>query len=136
MKKHVFVYGTLKKGRGNHGILGTSAMLGEAITNEKFYVTSVGFPYMIPEAESKGYTALPVMGEVYEVNDPKVMQSLDWLEGIAHNHYRHYETEVCLKETGEVVTVTAYVPYDGEEASGISHVCPVTEYQNKTVYNF
>lgn len=46
-----------------------------------------GFPYVVPEGSAT------IAGEVYEVDD-KVLERLDWLEGVGANHYKRIETKV------------------------------------------
>ena len=94
----VFVYGTLKRGHGNHCVLGASKFVCDAVTTAKYILVDCGFPYLIvpeelPEAYKKPETAR-VGGEVYEVTDEAVMASLDRLEGVSYGHYRHLNTEV------------------------------------------
>lgn len=105
----VFVYGTLKKGYHNHHHLGTSSFLGEAVTQNTYTLTDCGFPYLIPDSDG-----LPVVGEVYLVDDPAVLMSLDALEGVAYGHYEHHATEVLMGE--EVVDVLAYTPVNRDDA--------------------
>lgn len=72
----VFVYGTLRKGCGNHGLLYNATSVGKARLNATMY--SFGhIPYvslMNPEPESY------VHGEVYEI-DEFTLTRLDYLEG-------------------------------------------------------
>lgn len=72
------VYGTLRKGYGNHRILDNEhcEYLGTQRTTPEFkMVTLGGFPGVIPDGSSS------VTIEVYRVNHPTVDQRLDWLEG-------------------------------------------------------
>ena len=84
--KHlVFVYGTLKKGYGNHSLIGDGEFWGEAITEDSsFALTSVspygGFP-LVREGDKK------VKGEVYLVSN-KVLKRLDQLEGVPTMYLR------------------------------------------------
>ena len=75
MKSLVAVYGSLRKGLGNHRFLTSSKFLGkDVITGFNMY--SLGaFPYVTPTKESN-----TIVVEVYEVND-NVFLSLDALEG-------------------------------------------------------
>lgn len=87
----VFVYGTLQRGYGNHRLLESSEYLGNAITHSEYYLTNVGFPYLVdpqdPQRDVVGRVTAPVKGEVYRVTQQAVMDSLDRLEGVPH-HYR------------------------------------------------
>lgn len=81
VKKSLYaVYGTLRKGHGNHRLLNNEfcTLLGTTKTAPKFKMVSLGgFPGVIPDGG--GEQAVTI--EVYEVNHPEVEQRLDWLEG-------------------------------------------------------
>jgi len=82
----VFVYGTLKKGRGNHHLLSQSKFLGTAETLPQYTMVSLGaFPGVI----ENGITQ--IQGEIYEVNAEQLVR-LDRLEGHP-NFYRRDEIE-------------------------------------------
>ena len=88
MKYNIFVYGTLKRGRHNNSVLGPSKFLGVYLTERRFTMyDGRGFPYVVPEGSTT------IVGEVYEVDD-KVLERLDWLEGVGANHYKRIETKV------------------------------------------
>jgi gamma-glutamylcyclotransferase (GGCT)/AIG2-like uncharacterized protein YtfP len=71
----VFVYGTLKRGWGNHRILEESNLLGECVTHPNFTMVHLGgFPGVLMGGETA------ISGEVYEV-DELTMNRLDGLEG-------------------------------------------------------
>lgn len=79
----VLVYGSLKKGFGNHGCLGDSPMLGTVITPPEYTMYSLGgFPGVV----LGGDTA--ISGEVYEVTDATLAR-LDRLEGVPTFYDRH-----------------------------------------------
>lgn len=86
----VFVYGSLKRGFGNHVVLGDSPMLGEAMTaSPSWQMLDLGaFPAVV---QGQGH----IHGEVYEVNED-VFQSLDYLEGYPSFYDRH-EVEVIVQ---------------------------------------
>jgi gamma-glutamylcyclotransferase (GGCT)/AIG2-like uncharacterized protein YtfP len=75
----LFVYGSLKKGFGNHRLLETSEFLGEETLPKEqgFHMISLGsFPAIVPNS----IQATPIYGEVYEINEP-VFIRIDRLEG-------------------------------------------------------
>jgi gamma-glutamylcyclotransferase (GGCT)/AIG2-like uncharacterized protein YtfP len=76
----VFVYGTLKRGKGNHHYLENSAFLGEGLVQGMQVYHGPGFPYAYTGAGA-------VMGEVYEVNQPTAA-ALDRLEGYPYHYDR------------------------------------------------
>jgi len=79
MQKHtnlVAVFGSLKKGFGNHRVIGDSEFLGTTKTEPKFTMFSFGgFPGLLLE----GNTSIEV--EVYDVTNREIMNGLDRLEG-------------------------------------------------------
>lgn len=85
MPIRVFVYGTLKRGHGNHRLLAQSKFLGRCVIRGKYQMVSLGgFPGLV-EAPMDA-PEVPISGEVYQVNDDTLL-SLDFLEG----HPRFYE---------------------------------------------
>lgn len=85
MPIRVFVYGTLKKGHGNHRLLENSKFLGRCVINGKHRLVSLGgFPGLVAAEEEDAERG--VSGEVYQVNEETLL-SLDFLEG----HPRFYE---------------------------------------------
>jgi len=70
----IFVYGTLKKNKGNHLLLETSKFLKEITTSPKYilYIIS-GLPVLALGKDK-------VKGELYEI-DEIVLSKLDMLEG-------------------------------------------------------
>ena len=91
-KIKVFVYGSLKKGYGNHDYhLDKSEFLGKSETLPQYSLFSLGsFPGVI----KGGIT--PVQGELYAV-DEEGLQRLDRLEG----HPTFYKREVIETSEGE-----------------------------------
>jgi gamma-glutamylcyclotransferase (GGCT)/AIG2-like uncharacterized protein YtfP len=80
----IFVYGTLKRGLGNHRFLDGQEFLGVAETSPDFRLFDGGaFPAMV-EFPSTGVN---VKGEIWRV-DKKSKKSIDRLEGIPHMYKR------------------------------------------------
>ena len=71
----VFVYGSLRKGHGNHGLLHSAKFLRQDITSPEFTMYDLG---AFPAVTTEGGTA--IHGELYEVDD-ETFQRLDILEG-------------------------------------------------------
>ena len=91
-KTKVFVYGSLKKGFGNHPYhLGKADYLGIAVTLPQYSLFSLG---SYPGVINGGITAIE--GELYDVTDQE-LASLDRLEG----HPSYYKREEI--ETSEGV---------------------------------
>lgn len=88
-----FVYGTLQRGYHNNRLLNTSRFICEDITEDKYMLGDVGFPYAFPkhifeEGFFEEHFYLPVRGEVWEVSDLSVMESIDRLEGEGSHYHR------------------------------------------------
>lgn len=85
---YVFVYGTLKRGYGNHGVLGRSLYIDEAITNSReFTMYDGGFPYVSDNFPNDA-EAGAILGELYEVESDAVLANLDRLEGVPSLYVR------------------------------------------------
>lgn len=96
----VFVYGTLLAGEGNHRLLATATLVGEARTEPAFELRDLGyFPGLV-----KG-GACSVAGEVYEVDAPTLAR-LDALEG----HPRFYRRARIALEGGALVETYLLTP--------------------------
>lgn len=71
----LFVYGTLKKGKGNHGYIGGSSVVSRRTFVEGYQMYSLGgFPGVVKDDSSLIY------GEVYSI-DNKTLEGCDYLEG-------------------------------------------------------
>ena len=92
----VFVYGTLKPGRGNNSLLGASKLLGYTTTVERFALGGEGVPYAFPESvvpqEMRSRLCHPVYGALYQMDSMYVARQLDGLEGYPHLYNRRVIT--------------------------------------------
>jgi gamma-glutamylcyclotransferase (GGCT)/AIG2-like uncharacterized protein YtfP len=73
--RKIIVYGTLKKGFGNHRLLQNAKFLGKALTKNKYKMTKSGIPFVHEDKPE-----VQITGEVYEVSEAD-MPRLDALEG-------------------------------------------------------
>lgn len=79
----IFVYGTLKRGRSNHGWMRGQQFIGEASTRPHFRLHDLGgYPGMVL-VENHG---LSIQGEVWEV-DTEGLKRLDELEDVSGGEY-------------------------------------------------
>jgi gamma-glutamylcyclotransferase (GGCT)/AIG2-like uncharacterized protein YtfP len=80
----VFVYGTLKKGLGNHRRLDNddSTYLGRAHIKGNYCMVDLGFPAVIDFENNvpDDINCVPIIGEVWQIS-AAVLDSLDMLEG-------------------------------------------------------
>jgi len=97
----VFVYGSLKKGFGNHSVLGSSRLVSESVTVDAAY--DMGSFRAYPACVKNGENV--IHGEVYAVNR-NTMRNLDRLEsnGVFYNR-----EQVDVRLLNENKTVKAWV---------------------------
>ena len=110
----VFVYGSLKAGKGNNNILGSSDLLASTQTEPTFALGDVGFPYAFPSAvvpEAYKKLLFPVRGEVYKVDTVESFMRLDSLEG----YPSHYDRQIVRLENG--FDAWMYIQTDWHSAS-------------------
>ena len=91
----VFVYGTLKRGQGNHHVMTDSkGLLIDTTETVKDYVmlNFTAYPGVVEAAKFSEAEPTTIKGEVYEVPS---LDYLDALEGYPHLYYRE---EVKLKD--------------------------------------
>lgn len=92
----VFVYGTLKKNHGNHGLLADQEFVGrDTIDFNGDFVCLGGFPACVDRPKGN---PVVVAGEVYKVDRPAIA-SLDWLEG----HPDFYKRTLVKTRGGNLV---------------------------------
>ena len=106
----VAVYGTLKAGRGNHGLLAQSYFVGHGVTRDPRPLVIDGLPYLI-DRKGKGER---VEVEVYRV-DRATLKRLDGLEGHPH-WYRRSEIPIELAN-GASMTAWCYLIPDSSAPS-------------------
>lgn len=102
----IAVYGTLRKGFGNHRVLGDSKLIDSGWTNKKYKLTASGIPYVNPNEELS-----KIRVEVYEVSDTQ-LPVVDSLEGYnPNNHdgswYKRTPIDVTL-DNGEQIEASIY----------------------------
>ena len=86
---HIFVYGTLKRGFGNHRLLEDSTFVGKATVTGNFKMISLeAFPMVLEDDEER-----TIHGELYEI-DEKILASLDMLEGYPYLYDRKFVSSV------------------------------------------
>lgn len=95
----VFVYGTLKKGKGNHHKLATATLVdyNYSLYGYRLFVTNQGLPFIKKKEGSS------IIGEVYEVDD-STLKEIRQLEGVEASVYKEVEVDgILLYEAGEHV---------------------------------
>lgn len=119
---YLFVYGTLKLGEYNYfSYLSSSEYIGPRVTSDRYLMVDVGFPYVYPEylfvSMSDEYLR-PVLGDLFELDDPEVLRNLDLLEGEGH----HYHRKTVLTTDGELAWM-----YYNKSATRKFWKCNITE---------
>lgn len=111
MTTRIFVYGTLKRNHGNHGVLGNSTFLGEAVTSEKiFTMFDGGFPFVSDDFHDEE-TQGRVVGELYETDRQDILANLDRLEGVPYLYVKREVDVTTLDGISYIATV--YVASEG-----------------------
>jgi len=82
----VAVYGSLRKGMGNHRLLANQTFLGETKTVEKYAMYSLGG---FPKVSLEGDKVSQIVVELYEVDAPGLAR-LDMLEGYNGEGQRNF----------------------------------------------
>lgn len=100
---HVFVYGTLKQGFGNHRVIQAEAtqFVGNAVTVRPYNMKDGGFPAVLDT--NAGH---PIKGELYEVDDA-TLKRLDFLEGHP-DLFERREISVDIENSGVHQTAWLY----------------------------
>ena len=116
----VFVYGTLKQGRGNHCLLANSKFVSQGRTDIQYHMRcNGGFPSVFKSSFEGG----SICGEIYEVCEDTLHQ-LDTLEGVASGMY--FREEVIIRTEFGAPTV-AHIYFRNNESLevGGTTVAPV-----------
>ena len=125
-KKRLYaVYGSLRKGLGNHRVLGNSKFVGEHTTDPNYTMYSLSaFPGVV-----KGGST-PIKLEIYEAPDDATEARLDMLEGYhgPDNPRNFYNKEVIETPYGE-----AFIYYINTDMGGgqVVESGDWTEFRNK-----
>jgi gamma-glutamylaminecyclotransferase len=86
---YVAVYGTLKRGRGNHSTLNNAVKIGDGKTSNKYLMVDAGIPYVYSQ-KIAGCLGENIVVEIYRPKDAKTWENLDQLEG----HPSFYERRI------------------------------------------
>ena len=102
----VFVYGTLKRGHGNHILMQDSVFLGPALTDKKYTMYKSGIPFV-----SKSPNTTQIIGELYDVVKT-TLDDLDMLEGHPTWYKREKVPVTHISRQGEIETVDAWLYFN------------------------
>ena len=80
-RRRLFVYGTLKQGQSNHGLLGGAAKIADGYTVKKMVTMNTGkFPVVFTGKRGRS-AMLSVAGEIYEIEHHLILE-LDRLDDL------------------------------------------------------
>ncbi len=101
----VFVYGTLKRGGGNHALLARQQFLGPARTPPGYTLYSLGeYPGMVRSPDNM----TGVIGELWAV-DSACLQQLDEREGVAEGLYERVSLRLAPPFADQPVETYLYL---------------------------
>lgn len=100
----VIVYGTLKRGYGNNRLLSTSKFIEPRVVHG-YRLYNSGFPVARASGPEDS-----IIGELWELDGPGTLQSLDWLEGEG----RMYIRTLIEEDTYMYVGPDEFWNFDGE----------------------
>lgn len=118
----VFVYGTLKRGLGNHAVMleAGGEFAGEARTVTRFPLVENGLPYLL-EQPRRGHR---VQGELYRLNNARGLAHLDRLEG----HPNFYRRRLIEVESSGGSRLKAWVYFLARTHEHLSELPPLRAY--------
>jgi gamma-glutamylaminecyclotransferase len=119
----VLVYGTLKKGHSNYGLMksANALFLGYDSVTGPYELFDLGAIPAVMDAENQGHRK--IRGELYAI-DPEGLASLDMMEGHPHLYQRRkLVTDVLHRRAWMYILVAPNFKHEGAEskAAGIWH---------------
>lgn len=119
------VYGTLRSGFGNHGLIssGNTSPVGIGKTVGLHTLTASGIPFVLKDGGDHR-----VVVEVFEVNDQETLRRLDGLEG----HPRWYCREIEQVELEDGTIVDAWLYFNKEQAGTVITSGDYADYRRRT----
>jgi len=102
----VFVYGTLKRGLSNSGLLSDSKFLSIGQTKDKFVMYAAGIPYV-----SKMFKHSNISGELYSVSE-STLYNLDILESHPSWYVREKTAIKFIDKNNNIITVDAWLYFN------------------------
>ena len=127
MTQTIFVYGTLKRGFLNHGLMAGAAFLGEARTIQAYPMVVQGqtfSPVMMPEP-GVGHR---IVGELWQVDDAQFVR-LDDLES-THLPTGYIREQIAVESEGGSVT-KAWVYFKPRDRVKVIYSEPHADYQDR-----
>ena len=108
MSHLLFVYGTLKRGHGNHHIIRNAEYVGDFVTESKFGLVSMGeFPGMV-DCKEPSEEGCNIKGELFFVDDA-MLEYCDRLEGVPHFYRREAITVRSESDPPDTISCFVYI---------------------------
>lgn len=126
MPHAIFVYGTLKRGFPNHGLMQGARFIAEALTAEHYPMVVQGQTYS-PVIFPEPGTGHRIVGELWEVDDAQ-LAALDELES-THLPTGYIRETINVESQARVVT--AWVYFKPRDRVKIIHSEPHADYQDR-----
>ncbi len=110
MAKNIAVYGTLRVGRGNNGLMSGMKHIGQGLTVEKYEMTASGIPFLNKKKPTSRITV-----DVFEVTDER-LPHIDALEGYDPNNHEKswYKREPVEVEFNDGKKITAEIYFNDD----------------------
>lgn len=126
---NIAVYGTLRKGFGNHRYMDGCELVGLGWTTDEYEMTASGIPYVDPnEPTSK------IRVEVYAVSDEQ-LPYVDRLEGYDPDNHEgswYKRTPISVKmDNGDEITASIY--FNDSKGSTLVESGDFSDYVNATI---
>lgn len=129
--KLIAVYGTLRKGYGNHSYLGGAKFIGSGKTFDKYRMTSSGIPFLLQGKNAKGANNVRV--EVYSVSEYQ-LKSIDRLEG--HPTWYKREKIGVRLDNGIIIGAETYIINDVARHDDGKYYADFADVRKPTTYSF
>lgn len=129
--KLIAVYGTLRKGYGNHSYLSSATFVGSGKTFDKYRMTGAGIPFLLQGKNVKGSNNVRV--EVYSVNEWS-LKSIDRLEG--HPTWYKREKIGIRLDNGLIIGAETYIINDVSRHDDGKYYADFADMREPTQYKF
>lgn len=127
----IAVYGTLRKGYGNHSYLSGAKFIGSGQTFDKYRMTGAGIPFLLQGKNVEGSNNVRV--EVYSVDDWK-LKSIDRLEG--HPTWYKREKIGIRLDNGIVIGAESYIINDVSKHDDGKYYADFAEMREPVKYTY
>jgi gamma-glutamylaminecyclotransferase len=128
-KCYLFVYGSMKKGFSNSFRLNDAKFISNAISVQTYALYpswDYRFPYLF---NCRGSTH--AAGELYQINEDLLQNSIDIYEGVSDGHYTRETIEVIQTPKGEAVRAQVYFAGTKTERDNYDSMASISDWSLK-----